>query len=87
MLKDFKSWPDVLAHVRSGGNIYYIPNESLGPCRMIARVRTTENSDARIWLRSPEYLAYVFPSMIADETFLDKLYRWDPRKAVTITKE
>lgn len=80
MLVGFESWPDVFQHVRSGGIIYYVPNDSLGPHRMIARVRPSTQGDTYIWLRQPEYMAHLFPSMIADSSFTDKLYRWQPGK-------
>lgn len=82
MLSRFASWPDVLEHVRSGGAVYYVPNDSLGPCRMVARIPVNENGNGRVWLRSPQYLANTFPTMIADSSFLDKVYRWDAAKAV-----
>ncbi len=81
MLKQFETWPDVIQHVRSGEALYYVPNESIGPCRMVARLRLSSEDNVRLWMRCPEYMANTFPSMIADKTFLDKLYRWEPRKA------
>ena len=81
MLRGFDRWPDVLEHVRSGGAIYYVPNEDFGPARMIARIRSPEQEVPRIWLRQPEYMAHTFPTMIADITFMDKLYRWEPVRA------
>lgn len=80
MLKPFDSWPGVLEHVRSGEALYYVPEEGIGPCRMIARLRLSSGDNVRLWMRHPEYLANTYPSMIADKTFLDKLYRWEPRR-------
>lgn len=82
MLTHFETWPDVLQHVRSGEALYYVPEDSIGPCRMIARLRLATEDNVRIWLRQPEYMANAYPSMIADQSFLDKLYRWQPRKAL-----
>lgn len=82
MLKNFETWPDVLAHVRSGGSIYYVPSDSMGPCPTVARVRLTgEGNTVRLWLRCPDgFLGNSYPSTIADETFMDKIYRWEARK-------
>lgn len=49
---------------------------------MVARIPVNENGNGRVWLRSPQYLANTFPTMIADSSFLDKVYRWDAAKAV-----
>lgn len=75
MLRGFATWPDVVQYVRSGGSLYYVPSDSVGPCRTIAHVR----SEALIWLRCPDYLLGFYPSIVADTTFLDKLYRWEAR--------
>lgn len=81
MLRRFESWPDVLEYVRSGGAIYYVPNDTLGPCRTIVRIRPREDGQPSLWVRPPEYVVGTFESVVADETYLDKLYRWEARKA------
>lgn len=81
MLKRFETWPDVLEHVRSGRPVWYVPSDSVGPCPTVARVRHTGEGDTvRLWLRCPEGFVNSYPSTIADETFLDKIYRWEPTK-------
>ncbi len=85
MLRGFDSWSDVIQYVKSGAALYYVPDDSIGPCPTIARVRpTVEGDPVRLWLRCPDkFMASPYPSTIADEMFIDKLYRWEPRKAAT----
>lgn len=79
MLKLFDSWPDVLAHVRAGGVLYYVPEGYQGPYRTIATVVPEANN---LRLRCPvENKLDVYPSAIAGPSFIDKLYRWEARKA------
>lgn len=79
MLKRFDTWPDVLQHVRSGGMLYYVIDETVGPCQATARVRTTGGQDTvRLWVWCPDsQLAPSYRSTIADSSFLGKLYRWE----------
>lgn len=83
MLEAFEKWSDVIDHVKAGGSLYYVPAGSVGPCPTIARVRqTAQDGPVRLWLRCPDnYRVYPYPSTIADETFMDKLYRWRAKKA------
>lgn len=36
MLVRFDNWPDMLQHVRSGGMVYYLPDNKSGPERVSA---------------------------------------------------
>lgn len=82
MLRVFDSWDDLVAHVRAGGPIWYVPTPDEGPRPAIARIRhTAEAEPVRIWLRSPDgNRLNPFPSTIADESFMGKLYRWSAAK-------
>lgn len=80
MLRGFDSWPDVLQHVRSGGILYYDPHNS-GPLPAIPVVRQGARDDqVRLWIRPPYFSSGGFTPTIADDTFLDKLYRWEALK-------
>lgn len=83
MLRPFDSWGDLVAHVKAGGPIWYVPTPDQGPRPAIARIRrTSEDGPISIWLRSPEgNRLNPFPSTIADESFMGKLYRWVNAKA------
>jgi hypothetical protein len=81
MLRGFESWPDVLQYVRAGGQLYYVPEEMNGPCRTVARVRQAANGDdVCLLLRCPHDASVSYPPTVADQTFLDKLYRWEMLK-------
>lgn len=79
MLRSFATWEELIAHVKAGSALYYVPSPAIGPCPTIARVRqTTESEPVRLWLRCPDsYRSHPYPSTIADETFMSKLYRWE----------
>lgn len=83
MLGAFTAWADVIEHVRGGGSLYYVPYPDAGPCPTIARIRqTTQDGPLRLWLRCPDnFRLKPYPSTIADESFMDKLYRWEAAKA------
>lgn len=81
MLLQFGEWSEVIAHVRARGSLYYVPSPEVGPRPAIARIRqTSQNGPLTIWLRSPDNNSpSAYPSTIADESFMDKLYRWEAK--------
>jgi hypothetical protein len=82
MLSRFATWPDVVQYVRSNRILYYVPNDSLGPSLVFARPRLNGGDGVSIWLRSPDMvLTPESPSVVADATYLDKLYRWEVHKS------
>jgi len=84
MLKSFDKWPDVLEHVRAGGVLYYVYDNNQGPYRTIASIVPEASAEpTRLRLRSPaQQETCSYPTTIADKSFLDKLYRWEVRKAI-----